>query len=654
MASEAAAALNAEACRTFYLRNLRALYRADPVLASRIDELPFAQAAALEPARSGEATARILADDGKPLYVHSRYEPADEARRFVAAQLATDTTPNENTHSDAASVVLCGLGLGYHVAALEAALHRPLIVVIERDLSMLKSALCVSDFSGLLDRGRLLLLTADDRVELTARLKPHQTTIMLGCRVLALPHTARCGAEFYARARAVVADFAAVGRMHLTTLLRNARITARNIAMNLPTYLDHPGVEALEGRARGFPAILVAAGPSLARNVDQLAALQDRAVLIAVQTVYKPLLARGIDPHFVTSLDFHEVSRRFFSDLPRPSRAALVAEPKATWHVPDCFPGPRHLLHAGLIDDLLLECAPRRGRLRAGTTVAHLSFYLAEHLGCDPIILIGQDLAYCDGLYYPPGLPIERIWQPEMSRFQTIEMKQWERVARGRPIFKKVRDIHGREVYTDEQLFTYAEQFQADFRACRARVIHAGEGGMRLDGCEIVTLRDAAARHCVKTLPATLFEPVPLGPSRSSARQAAIRALDACAEELRAVREIAREMSELLRRLAELLDAPDKFNRVVGRVDELRLAMQRHERIYRIVVEVSQQAELRRVSADRQFDDEEDESVESARRRLRRDREFVDAFIEGCRWWEALLPQVTARLLEQRGGGGDA
>ena len=106
----------------------------------------------------------------------------------------------------------------------------------------------------------------------------------------------------------------------------------------------------------------------------------------------------------------------------------LVAEPKATWHVLDAFGGRAHVLYNDWYDDLMRSVAPQRGKLRAGSTVAHLSLYLAEHLGCDPIILIGQDLSFSEGLYYPAGMPIEQIWRPELNRFCTVEMKQWERV----------------------------------------------------------------------------------------------------------------------------------------------------------------------------------------------------------------------------------
>ena len=70
--------------------------------------------------------------------------------------------------------------------------------------------------------------------------------------------------------------------------------------------------------------------------------------------------------------------------------------------------------------------------LKAGATVAHLSFYLAEFLGCDPIILIGQDLGFVDGLYYKPGTAIHETWGVELGRFNTLETKEWERIVRSR------------------------------------------------------------------------------------------------------------------------------------------------------------------------------------------------------------------------------
>ena len=55
--------------------------------------------------------------------------------------------------------------------------------------------------------------------------------------------------------------------------------------------------------------------------------------------------------------------------------------------------------------------------LPAGATVAHLAFYLAVYLGCDPIIFVGQDLAYTGHVFYVPGVEIHQAWQSELNRF---------------------------------------------------------------------------------------------------------------------------------------------------------------------------------------------------------------------------------------------
>ena len=67
-------------------------------------------------------------------------------------------------------------------------------------------------------------------------------------------------------------------------------------------------------------------------------------------------------------------------------------------------------------------------RMPTGATVAHLAYYVAEHLGCDPIIFVGQDLGFSDGLCYTPGTSYEDVWRPELARFCTVEMKQWEQI----------------------------------------------------------------------------------------------------------------------------------------------------------------------------------------------------------------------------------
>ncbi|MFQ5805688.1 MAG: motility associated factor glycosyltransferase family protein [Phycisphaerae bacterium] len=624
------------ACRRHYLANLASLYRRDQDLAACVDALPFARAPVLEATRDGRATVRLTADDGRPVYAHSRYRPLDEAGKFV------DNLPvAENP-----TFFISGLGVGYHLLELERRYDRPVLIVAEDDVGLIKAALCLHDFSALINDGRLIFLTSTDNNVLHKKLTACNADLMLGLQFVTLPHARRCHAQFQERIRRLLTDFVAFARTQMVTLLKTARITFKNVAFNLPSYLANPGIETLHERAAGYPAIIVAAGPSLARNLDQLGPLRERAVIIAVQTVFRLLHGLGLGPHFVTSLDFHEVSTEFFCGIDDVAESILVAEPKATWHVLDIFGGGKRVLHHRFYDVLLQQQAPPRGGLPPGTTVAHLAFYLAQHLGCDPIIFIGQDLAFSEGMFYMPGSPIEKIWQPELNRFQTLEMKQWERVVRNRRILRTVKDIHGRDTYADDLLFTYSEQFKNDFAAAPQHVIQATEGGVPLAGAEVMTLRDAAQRYCTRRLPPDLFAEM-LAVSASGLKGRAAGALERRIEELEYVKKIAREMSGLLERLEALVERPAEFNRLIVRVDALRTLIHKYDEMYRLIIDVSAMAELRRYTADRRIGSPQTETRESARRRLERDRDFVESFIDGCEFLERVLPEALARLRER-------
>jgi len=432
--------------------------------------------------------------------------------------------------------------------------------------------------------------------------------------------------------------------MSLVTLVANSRITCRNIANNLPRYLSTPPIDVLRERFAGYPGIVVSAGPSLQRNIDQLAALKGKAVIIAVQTTFKTLLARGIRPDFVTSLDYHEWSKRFFEGVSDFSHTHLVAEPKATWHVIDAYDGPVSMLNNHFASLCVGEALGARGGLKAGATVAHLALYLAVYMGCTPIVLVGQDLGFTHHVYYTPGVAIHDTWRPELNRFCTVEMKEWERIARMRKMLMKVKGIDGRDIYTDDQMFTYLQQFEGDFGAMPGRVIDATEGGVRKAGTQVMTLAQVAERFCQRPIPADR-----LGyreqlhwddPSRWEAGRAEIE--QRC-KDVRQMTQACEKMIEVLEELTGLLDAPAKFNRRIADVDALRIRIQGMARTYEMISAVSQQAELQRFRADRQLGLDDVDGIARARRQLERDIRFVKAILEGAK----VLDEILAGSLER-------
>jgi hypothetical protein len=408
----------------------------------------------------------------------------------------------------------------------------------------------------------------------------------------------------------------------MNTLLFNSEQTARNIAKNIGWYAAAGGINRLAGAYRGQPAVIVSAGPSLQKNKHLLSGLEEKAVLIAVQTTLQPLLEMGVEPHFVTSLDYHEICTRFFERLPSSIRTELVAEPKATPRVLEMMTGPVSLIGNDFAEAMVRELNLKKAGLTSGATVAHLAFYLAEHLGCDPIIFVGQDLGFSDGLCYTPGTSYEDVWRPELGRFCTLETKQWEQIVRDRPILRKIPDYKGRPMYTEERHFTYLLQFERDFGKCKSRIIDATEGGAMKRGATVMTLAEAISEFCSNPLPDAGLKKDELRWDRLGECRKSVLLRKSEAEE---IERITGQTLPLLEEIRDNIEDQKRVNRLIARIDEQRVRMDSFGRTYDLVMQFSQQTELKRFERDRLLAAGRLEGIERQKWQLERDMENVAA-----------------------------
>ncbi len=619
-----------------WLANMRALYGIDMQLAQSIDDLPEADYFCLENARNGSLTARAKLSDGREIFLHSRYDPQAEAKKFV------DSLDLDNNFV----FVVSGFGLGYHIREIfDRATSETIVVVLEPELYVIRAGLWNIDFSTEIKENRLIFLNSNDQGLLHKKLTPISTTLTMGTALVAHPYSKQWHNNFHTEMREHISNYLAFCRMSFVTLVGNSKITQQNVVNNLIYYVCCPPIDMLRRRFAGWPAIIVSAGPSLAKNIDFLKEAQGKAIIIAVQTTLKTLLKKGIKPDFVTSLDWSPISKRFFEDIEDFGNIHLIAEPKVSCVVPDLFKGKKSLLQNDFADMCLGELAKQRDSLRAGSTVAHLAFYLAEFIGAEPIILIGQDLAFTDNLYYAPGGAVHEMWSVELNRFYTLEMKEWERIVRNRSILRKVKDINGRIIYTDEQMFSYLQQFERDFAQSSATVIDATEGGARKQGTIVMTLKQALQRYAKDEIPKekfsylqemNWFDKTPLPSLKEQ--------IDNRKEEIRKFKELCEKTVELLERLKKLLDDPIRFNKLIIEVDEIRSLVAAHKRAMQMVCMASALADLRRIQHDRRISAAEVKDKERAARQIARDIEYVQSLADGCDIVTEILDSGLGRI----------
>ena len=630
---------------TFH-NNLRALYHHAPHLAQKIDLVDDAQLYTVEPARRQGLTCQVTGPQGAPVYLHSRYDPLKEAQTWA---LGVENAANQRAEQEDSPGPMCyvidGFGLGCHVHELFQRLTGDaFLVVSDPDLVAIRTALDHFDYSEIFASGRLIILTAADREEIFQRLEKHAHAMTLG--VLFTPPLVRVNADFHAKIHTLISEYAAYVRSTLLTVLTNSVRTAENVLHNLPTYVATEGIDVLRNRFASRPVVIVSAGPSLRKTLPTLKRLRDRVVIVAVQTTLKPLLAAGITPDFVTSLDYHEISATFFENLPDLDRIHLVAEPKAHWTVIDACRGkiPISLLGNEFARLVLADPDEPHDCLPAGCTVAHLAFYLAQYLGGDPIILIGQDLGFTDHVYYSPGTALHDTWRPELGRFCTIEMKEWERIVRHRRLLRPVKDLQGRQIYTDEQMFTYLQQFEKDFAASPARVIDATSGGVAKQFTEPLELEEALAKYGREPIDPDLFnylQNMHLRPERlADARQAVAERI----EEVREFLDLGVETVAIVREMLEHIDDQALVNRRMVRLDELRTQVRQRSSTYRLLCYVSQMAEMFRFRQDHNIRRNEATGKDRQRMQLRRDVRYVTEINAGCERLLGMLEQCLERF----------
>ncbi|HEF3965404.1 TPA: motility associated factor glycosyltransferase family protein [Campylobacter jejuni] len=173
-------------------------------------------------------------------------------------------------------------------------------------------------------------------------------------------------------------------------------LTHGQFLQNIPSMLESiPFQRILSERKNKFEnAIVVSAGPSLAKQLPLLKAYQDKAVIFCADGALSMLEKEGIIPDYVTNLDFTDLAMKFFQNKENLKQSIIALE---------CATHPnvaRSLKAENCMIILRNKALYQRfnlndfGYIDTGTHVSHFSYTLALALGFKNIILIGQDLAF--------------------------------------------------------------------------------------------------------------------------------------------------------------------------------------------------------------------------------------------------------------------
>lgn len=265
---------------------------------------------------------------------------------------------------------------------------------------------------------------------------------------------------------------------------------------------DHEKPLDLKDAWKGRPVLLCAAGPSLDKAIPQLVRLQYGCAVSCVARAYKKLRAAGVRVDYTVSCEMFEWDSAVFEGLSKDDvgdtillfASVCAPETVARW------PGRKVCMWD-------VETAKILGRtdwIMGGNSVAHHQLnFAAQILGCEPLILVGNDLAYTEPRTHAEGTTPD-TW-PEEVKKQEYGFHSEERWL---PCTGKGNDFHPQchrtpvvlgggvipshviEVRSSAPYQHFANLFAILIAKHQKRVLNACPNGQRIPGAEYVDLAE--------------------------------------------------------------------------------------------------------------------------------------------------------------------
>lgn len=281
-------------------------------------------------------------------------------------------------------------------------------------------------------------------------------------------------------------------QVHLTgNSIEDSLDGLENNLRNISKMLVSKNPHYLKDKYKGKPAIVIAAGPSLEKNIQYLKNAEGKAVILAVDTIIKKVLKMGIIPDFVCSVErVPQVYDYFYKDANIPEEVTLVGPALLDPRIFEDFKGNWILPFRVEVAEYkwlqyLMNAQGHTGML-IGTSCAHVAFGMAAHIGASPIILIGQDLAY--------GAD-ESVSHVSDTIYDTLEKA---------PTPIKNEDYtdgyYGGKVKTTEIWLMFKMWYEKVISDNNFHVINATEGGAKIENTIPMPFKEAIEKYCVNNI----------------------------------------------------------------------------------------------------------------------------------------------------------
>lgn len=401
---------------------------------------------------------------------------------------AVEQTLRSNDLRLARLVVCLGFGLGYdplfYTEQISSTVNTEWMLVIEKDPALIHTAMKFMDLHSFFEQTRVTLMINVPEAKLFPVLAEWLGLENRYYNARAYEYIYNMSAmeePYYGTVIKAMSDAIVYAVNNYGNCVEDSMIGTENMFKNIPTILNNPGVNLLKDKFKDIPAVVVATGPSLDKNKHLLKGIEDKALIISCDASLKILAEMEYKPHLVATLEREMAIVQLFEGLTaeQVEDVYLMACPVVYPDVYASYPGKNIIVYRRFDHFKWLKI--ERGMLDIKYSSGNMAFKIAEYLGCDPIILIGQDLALAAGKTNADGTTLGTEQKSYLNEEHMM-----------------VPANGGGMIETVHSLKLFLNAYNLDIQAHKGKCINATEGGALITGTELMTFQEAINKYIQK------------------------------------------------------------------------------------------------------------------------------------------------------------
>lgn len=449
-----------------YEKNIKFLAQANRSLMNKLINIGESSAYLVR-GESGKRTIYVKRKNSNEIYIHSRINPKESAK-FIS----------DYTFREPCDIVfLFGFGLGYELREMQKNNPRKVYFVVEPDFEIFNCNLMVNDIQPIMKEVNLFVGNNEKQIiDALNYIIDRYKSIKI--QFVILPPYKVLYKELWEK---LVNDLRKMLNGYVVAINTNnshQKKWARNYVMNLDYINNTYPLEELRQCFTNKPAIVVGAGPSLEENLETLKKVHNKAVIVAVGSGATVLESNGIKAHVIGAMDGSKAEESLFENLKYNIDDMLFYSSQVHYNVPNLVKGKKFLINQIEMDEFLHEKFNWKYIKRySGPSIANVITYNLSALGCNPIIILGQDMCYSKNKSYAEGA----------KNFKKFTQDNLE----NNPGYIKDFNNKGDEVYTTPSLISFKYATESIIKNYPDTVYLNGTShGLKIDGAQNIDFNE--------------------------------------------------------------------------------------------------------------------------------------------------------------------